>query len=131
MLDDKFIRKLESTKVEDIDASFHKDVDTKVFDVVEQMPSFPGGQAALISWLASNIKYPAISEENGVQGHVVCSFIVERDGSLSDIKVRRSVDPALDKEAIRVVNSMPAWNPGMKNGQLVRVKYTVPITFRL
>lgn len=131
MLDDKFIRKLESTKVEDIDASFHKDVDTKVFDVVEQMPSFPGGQTALISWLASNIKYPAISEENGVQGHVVCSFIVERDGSLSDIKVRRSVDPALDKEAIRVLKTMPKWFPGKEKGIAVRVQYTFPVTFKL
>ena len=108
-----------------------KEEETKVFDVVEQMPSFPGGQAALMSWLSSNIKYPVVAEENGVQGRVVCTFVVERDGSITDVKVVRGVDPSLDKEAVRVLKAMPHWIPGKQNGSAVRVKYTVPVTFKL
>ena len=100
-------------------------------DVVEQMPSFPGGQGALMSWLGSNIKYPVVAEENGVQGRVVCTFVVERDGSITDVKVVRGVDPSLDKEAVRVLKAMPKWIPGKQNGSAVRVKYTVPVTFKL
>ena len=105
--------------------------ETKVFDVVEQMPSLPGGQGALMQWLASNIKYPVVAEENGVQGRVVCTFVVERDGSITDVKVVRGVDPSLDKEAVRVLKQMPSWIPGKQNGSAVRVKYTVPVTFKL
>ena len=108
-----------------------KEEETKVFDVVEQMPSFPGGPSALMQYLSSNIKYPVVAEENGVQGRVVCTFVVERDGSITDVRVIRSVDPSLDKEAVRVVKSMPKWIPGKQNGSAVRVKYTVPVTFRL
>ena len=107
------------------------EVSTKVFDVVEEMPSFPGGQGALMSYLASNIKYPVVAQENGVQGRVIVSFVVERDGSISDVRVARSVDPSLDREAQRVVKSMPRWKPGKQNGSAVRVKYTVPVVFRL
>ncbi len=107
------------------------EVATKVFDVVEEMPSFPGGQGALMSYLASNIKYPVVAQENGVQGRVSVSFVVERDGSISDVRVARSVDPSLDREAQRVVKSMPRWKPGKQNGSAVRVKYTVPVVFRL
>ena len=107
------------------------EVATKVFDVVEEMPSFPGGQGALMSYLASNIKYPVVAQENGVQGRVIVSFVVERDGSISDVRVARSVDPSLDREAQRVVKSMPRWKPGKQNGSAVRVKYTVPVVFRL
>ena len=92
------------------------EVATKVFDVVEEMPSFPGGQAALMQYLASNIKYPVVAQENGVQGRVIVSFVVERDGSISDVKVARSVDPSLDREAQRVVKSMPKWKPGKADG---------------
>ena len=105
--------------------------ENKVFDVVEQMPSFPGGQSALMSWLSQNIKYPVIAAENGVQGRVVVQFVVEKDGSITDVKVVRSVDPSLDKEASRVVKSMPHWIPGKQNGSAVRVKYTVPVSFKL
>jgi protein TonB len=108
-----------------------KEEETKVFDVVEQMPSFPGGPAALMQYLSSNIKYPVVAEENGVQGRVVCTFVVEKDGSITDVRVVKSVDPSLDKEAMRVVKSMPKWIPGKQNGSAVRVKYTVPVTFRL
>jgi protein TonB len=108
-----------------------KEEENKVFDVVEVMPSFPGGQAALMQWLGKNIKYPVVAEENGVQGRVVVTFVVEKDGSITDVKVVKSVDPSLDKEAARVVKSMPHWIPGKQNGSAVRVKYTVPVTFKL
>ncbi len=107
------------------------EVSNKVFDVVEEMPSFPGGQAALMSFLSSNIKYPVVAQENGVQGRVIVGFVVERDGSITDVKVMRSVDPSLDREAQRVVKAMPRWKPGKQNGSAVRVKYTVPVVFRL
>ena len=105
--------------------------ENKVFDVVEQMPSFPGGQAALMQWLSSNMKYPTIAAENGVQGRVIVQFVVEKDGSVTDVHVAKSVDPSLDKEAARVVKAMPKWIPGKQNGSAVRVKYTVPVTFKL
>ena len=107
------------------------EVSNKVFDVVEEMPSFPGGQGALMSFLYSNIKYPVVAQENGVQGRVIVGFVVERDGSITDVKVMRSVDPSLDREAQRVVRAMPRWKPGKQNGSAVRVKYTVPVVFRL
>jgi protein TonB len=105
--------------------------ESKVFDVVEQIPSFPGGQGALLEYLASHVKYPVVAQENGVQGRVVVSFVVERDGSITDVRVVRSVDPSLDREAQRVVSSMPRWTPGKQNGSAVRVKYNVPVSFRL
>ena len=107
------------------------EVSNKVFDVVEEMPSFPGGQGALMSFLNSNIKYPVVAQENGVQGRVIVGFVVERDGSITDVKIMRSVDPSLDREAQRVVKAMPKWKPGKQNGSAVRVKYTVPVVFRL
>jgi len=108
-----------------------KEEENKVFDVVEQMPSYPGGMGALMQYLSSHIKYPVIAEENGIQGRVICTFVVERDGSITDVKIAKSVDPSLDKEAMRVVSSMPKWIPGKQNGSAVRVKYTLPVTFRL
>lgn len=103
----------------------------KVFDVVEQMPSFKGGDEALLNFLNLNVHYPIEAEENGIQGRVVCSFVVERDGSITEVKVTKSADPSLDKEAVRVLQSMPKWIPGTQNGKPVRVKYTTPVTFRL
>ncbi len=108
-----------------------KEEENKVFDVVEQMPSFPGGQTALMEYLSKNVKYPVVAQENGVQGRVVVSFVVERDGSVTDVQVVKSVDPSLDREAVRVVNSMPKWIPGKQNGQAVRVKFNVPVSFKL
>lgn len=102
-----------------------------IFEVVENMPEFNGGQAALMQYLAKNIKYPTIAQENGTQGRVIVQFVVNKDGSIVDAKVVRSVDPYLDKEALRVINSMPKWKPGMQRGKPVRVKYTVPVMFRL
>ena len=105
--------------------------ESKVFDVVEQMPSFPGGNGALLEYLATHVKYPVVAQENGVQGRVIVSFVVEKDGSITDVRVVRSVDPSLDREAARVVSSMPRWTPGKQNGSAVRVKYNVPVSFRL
>ena len=105
--------------------------ESKVFDVVEQMPSFPGGASALMEYLHDHVKYPVVAQENGVQGRVVVSFIVEKDGSITDVRVVRSVDPSLDREAARVVSSMPRWTPGKQNGSAVRVKYNVPVMFKL
>ena len=105
--------------------------ETKIFTVVEQMPMFPGGDAALMGYLRDNMHYPTVAAENGVQGRVVVGFVVERDGSITDVNVLRSVDPSLDREAMRVVKSMPKWTPGKQNGSAVRVKYQVPVTFRL
>ena len=103
-----------------------------IFEVVEQMPEFPnGGMAGLMQYLSKNIKYPTIAQENGTQGRVTVQFVVNRDGSIVDAKVLRGVDPYLDKEAIRVISSMPKWKPGMQRGKAVRVKYTVPVIFRL
>ena len=103
----------------------------QIFTVVETMPEFPGGQGALLQFLAKSIKYPVIAQENGIQGRVTCSFVVNKDGSIVDAEVIRGVDPSLDKEAIRVINTMPKWSPGKQRGKPVRVKYTVPVTFRL
>ena len=103
----------------------------QIFTVVETMPEFPGGQGALLQYLAKSIKYPIIAQENGIQGRVSCAFVVDKDGSIVDAEVVRGVDPSLDKEALRVINSMPKWSPGKQRGKPVRVKYTVPVTFRL
>ena len=105
--------------------------DVKVFDVVEQMPCFRGGDATLIEWLSKNIKYPVEAEENGIQGKVVCTFVIEKDGSITDVKIVKSVVPALDNEAVRVLKAMPKWIPGKQDGKAIRVKYTLPVTFRL
>ena len=103
----------------------------QIFTVVEEMPKFPGGDAELLKFISKSIRYPVIAQENGIQGRVICSFVVNRDGSIVDAQVLRGVDPSLDKEALRVINSMPKWSPGKQRGKPVRVKYTVPITFRL
>ncbi len=103
-----------------------------VFVVVETMPEFPGGQAELFKYLSQNVKYPVIAQENGIQGRVICQFVVNKDGSIVDVEVVRSGgDSSLDKEAVRVIKSMPKWKPGKQRGKAVRVKYTVPVNFRL
>lgn len=112
-------------------SSKSREMDEQVFTVVEKMPSFPGGDAELLKYIATNIKYPKESQDNGEQGRVICSFIVGRDGSVNNPEVLRGVTPLLNEEAVRVINTMPRWNPGMQRGKAVAVKYTVPITFRL
>jgi periplasmic protein TonB len=105
--------------------------EAQIFYIVEEMPEFPGGEAALRAFIAKSINYPVIAQENGVQGKVYVSFIVDKDGGISDAKIARSVDPSLDKEALRVVNTLPKWKPGKQRGKPVRVSYTVPISFVL
>lgn len=105
--------------------------ETEVFMIVEQMPVFPGGDEALRRFLATEVKYPVIAQENGIQGRVFVSFVINKNGEVTDVKVARPFDPNLDKEAVRVVKSMPKWQPGMQRGRAVRVSYTVPINFVL
>lgn len=107
------------------------DNEVKDIDRVDEKPSFPGGESAMKSYLNSNVNYPVVAQENGVQGRVIVQFIIEKDGSISDVKVASGVDLSLDKEAIRVVKAMPKWNPGKLKGIAVRVKNEVPVVFAL
>ncbi len=105
--------------------------DNQVLEVVEQMPTFPGGQKALLQYISDNIKYPSIAQENGIQGRVVVRFVVKRDGSVGEVQVLRGVDATLDKEAVRVVKSIPNFIPGKQNGHAVNVWFTLPVQFKL
>ncbi|MCR5578012.1 MAG: TonB family protein [Prevotella sp.] len=105
--------------------------ENKIYDVVEQMPQYPGGKDKLMQYLAMSIRYPKEAEMAGIQGRIISSFIVEKDGSLTGARIEKSVDKSLDAEALRIINEMPKWTPGMQNGEPVRVKYLVPITFRI
>ena len=111
--------------------SKEKTSNKKIYDVVEMPPSFPGGQAALLAWIASHVNYPQKAMESRIEGRIIVGFVIECDGSVSQAKIIRSVDPLLDDEAIRVVMGMPKWTPGRQNGKNVRVKYNVPVNFRL
>lgn len=104
---------------------------SEIFTVVETMPQFPGGESALLQFINKSVKYPVIAQENGIQGRVIIAFVIEKDGTVADAVVVRGVDPSLDREALRVVNAMPKWSPGKQRGKPVRVKYTLPVTFRL
>ena len=115
-----------------VEAPVEEEEEEVIFVVVESMPEFPGGAQAMMKYVAENIKYPVIAQENGIQGRVICQFVVNKDGSIVDVVVvRSSGEPSLDKEALRVINSMPKWKPGKQRGKPVRVKYTVPVNFRL
>ena len=103
----------------------------KVYDLVDEMPSFPGGLEELYKWIDSNVQYPAVAWENGIEGRVIVKFIVEKDGSLSDSTIIHSVHPLVDREALRLVGQMPKWNPGKRAGIPVRVRYCLPIKFKL
>ena len=103
----------------------------QIFQVVENMPEFPGGTAELMAYLRKNIKYPTICQEQGIQGRVVVQFVVNKDGSIVDPEVIKPVNPYLDKEALRVISTMPKWKPGEQRGKPVRVKFTVPVQFKL
>jgi len=103
----------------------------QVFDVVEKMPEYPGGQAALFEYLSTNVKYPADAEKQKIQGRVLVTFIVNTDGSITDIEVVKKAFPSLDAEAVRVISGMPKWIPGEQKGKKVRVKYTIPLSFNL
>ena len=108
-----------------------EEVTDEIFVVVENQPEFPGGNTAMMKFLGDNIKYPVIAQENGIQGRVICNFVVEKDGSITDVQVVRGVDPSLDREAMRVIKQMPRWTPGKQRGQAVRVRFTLPVVFRL
>jgi len=112
-------------------APIQEEEEQVIFQVVEEMPHFPGGEEALMKWLSENIRYPVIAQENGIQGRVICQFVVNTDGSIVDIQVVRGVHPSLDEEAVRVIKSMPKWIPGKQRGKPVRVRFTLPINFRL
>ena len=105
--------------------------DDTIFRSVEQMPQFPGGEAALMKYIESHIKYPPLAATNNVQGRVIVQFVVNKDGSIGEVKVVRSVDKDLDKEAIRVIKTLPKFTPGRQNGQVVSVWYTLPVSFKL
>ena len=106
-------------------------VEGQIFTVVEEQPSFPGGVSALFKYLTAEVKYPKIAQDNGIQGRVVTSFVVDKEGNIKQVKVERGVDPALDAEAIRVVEAMPKWIPGKQKGKAVAVRYVLPVQFRL
>ena len=103
----------------------------EVFDVVEQMPEYPGGMQALFEFLSQNIKYPEDAQKQKVEGRVIVTFVVETDGSISNVEVAKHAFPSLDNEAVRVIQAMPNWTPGKQSGKVVRVKYTIPINFSL
>lgn len=129
---DALMKKIEAEKEErEAKAKVYTPTSDKLYDVVEEMPQFPGGPSALFEYLSKNVNYPEDAEQSGVQGRVVLSFIIDNDGSVTDIKVQKSLFPSLDAEAVRVVKTMPKWVPGKQDGFYVRVKYNVPVTFRL
>ena len=113
------------------DGPFEKADENGIFQVVEEQPQFPGGMAALMEYLKKNVRYPATCKEQGLQGRVIVQFVVNPDSTISDAQVIKPVNPHFDKEALRVVNAMPKWIPGKLRGKPVRVRFTVPITFRL
>ncbi len=122
----------EDTEVEfDVTLEEEESDDAPVFFIVEEMPQFPGGDTELRKFIAQSVKYPVIAQENGIQGRVYVQFVVSTKGTVEQVKVARGVDPNLDKEAIRVVQSMPKWKPGKQRGKAVKVSYTVPINFVL
>ena len=125
------IKELIASQHSDAEIEIVEEDEEETFMVVEDMPEFPGGTAGLLEYLRSNLNYPAGCKANNIQGRVLVSFVVEKDGSISDAEVVKSVDEELDAEALRVVSKMPNWKPGTQRGEAVRVKYTVPINFRL
>ena len=106
-------------------------VEQEIFQIVEEMPAFPGGEAKLMEYVGKNIKYPQIARETGIQGRVFIGFVVEPDGSVSNVKLLRGIGGGCDEEAMRVVKSMPKWKPGKQRGKAVRVSYQIPVFFKL
>lgn len=126
------VKSTTKTSEKAVESSDPKKVFTgKVYDLVDEMPSFPGGLEELYKWIDNNVQYPAVARENGIEGRVILKFIVEKDGTLSDSTVIHSVHPMVDREALRLVGQMPKWNPGKRAGIPVRVRYCLPIKFKL
>ena len=123
----------EEAIIQNYDGEFSEDYDPEgeIFVVVEEMPSFPGGEAALQAFIKKNLKYPQIALENGISGRVICTFVIDGKGKVTGAEVIRSVDPNLDREALRVISLFPDWKAGKQQGKPVRVRYTLPIVFRL
>jgi protein TonB len=121
----------ESTEIEFIETAKEEVVEEQIFTIVEEMPTFPGGEAALMKYLATNIKYPAIAKDAGIQGTVFVTFVVDTDGKVKDVRVLRSIGGGCDEEAVRVVQSMPSWKAGKQRGKSVKVQYNLPIRFTL
>ncbi|MBP5667027.1 MAG: energy transducer TonB [Salinivirgaceae bacterium] len=122
----------QDTEVAIVEMTEEEEVEEEeVFYIVENMPEFPGGDVALRTYIAQNVKYPEIAKENGLSGKVFVQFVINQKGEVQDVKIARGVDPALDKEAIRVVQNLPKWKPGSQRGKPVKVSYTVPINFQL
>jgi len=128
--DDLSSRERTTKEVVNFDAN-NADSDERIFTVAEQLPTFPGGEAELAKFIAQNIVYPQTAAERGIQGRVIVQFVVQKDGSIGQAKVVKSVDPDLDKEALRVVRKLPKFVPSKMNGQAVNAWYTLPVTFRL
>jgi len=136
IMDDLEIMDSEATKetkveVAQIVTEEKEKVEEEIFVVVENMPEFPGGELAMRKYINSAIKYPSLAQENGIQGKVFVNFVVDKEGNVTNAKVFRGVDPSIDKEALRVIMSLPRWKPGMQRGKAVRVSFTVPISFQL
>ena len=128
--------KVASSMVVNTDTTFEANADTTskewiLGDIVEMPPSFPGGQSKLIEYISKEVKYPEAAKKDSTQGRVVISFVVERDGSINEAKVVKSVHPLLDEEALRVVKAMPKWMPGQHNGEAIRIRYNIPINFKM
>lgn len=127
------VKGVENGKIDiaDVKQAVTQEVEEKVYTVIEQMPVFPGGEQELLNYINKNIKYPVIAQENGIQGKVILRFVVSKTGVVDKVEVIRSLDPACDKEAIRVVKSLPKFIPGKQNGMNVAVWYTLPVTYKL
>ncbi len=130
---DRLFRALVDRKpfIEEGEEGNSADYKGKVFDIAEEMPQFPGGSNALFTYLSQNVRYPKYAEDKDIQGRVICSFIVEKDGSINEVTVVKNVHETLDREAIRVIKSMPRWVPGKSKGVHIRVRYNLPINFKL
>ena len=114
-----------------IPASVKESKSNETFDVVDKQPEYAGGQSVMMKFLSDNIKYPVSAQENGVQGRVICNFVVEKDGSITDVNVVKGVNDDLDKESLRVIKLMPKWKPGIHKGEIVRTRFTLPVVYRL
>ena len=121
----------EVQEYEPVEEVEEEEEETQIFQVVETMPTFPGGDAARIKYLQNNLKYPTMARESGIQGKVFVTFVVEKDGSITDVKVLRGIGGGCDEEAVRVIKNMPKWKPGKQRGKPVRVQFNMPIVFKL
>lgn len=128
---DKFKAVQEQVVVKEPEPEVQKPKEEQIFVAVEQLAEFPGGMAALMRWLNNNMRYPEAAQQNDIQGRVIVNFVVEKDGSIANVKIAKGVDKDLDREALRVVKKMPKWQPGKNNGVAVRSYFNLPVTFRL